>query len=69
MHNCIIQDDDGHWYVVPTNKEKEAESWLTELYRSTEEGDGSDTIADLPDWMCPIDISYFTFDNWKDNNA
>lgn len=27
---CLVQDDDCHWYVIPTSKKKDWEAWLEE---------------------------------------
>ena len=33
----LIQDDDGHWFVIPSNKRSAAEKYFKEVYKYYEE--------------------------------
>lgn len=41
----LIQDDSCHWYVIPSDKRKEALEYLDDPY----------TDLDWPEWLIPID--------------
>jgi len=46
----LTQDDDGHWFVIPTDREEEWSDYLGKVYS------GED--AEQPDWVDEVGGSY-----------
>lgn len=51
MNYCLIQDQDGHWFVVLAEKREEAIKLLEDGF--------------IEDWMMPIDLPKLTFSDYK----
>lgn len=51
----LIKDDDGHWYVIPAEKEDEVERYFQAVYNYWRPGSSYDTeLPDEPDYLTPI---------------
>ena len=62
---CLIKDDDGHWYLTPFDKKKEAEEILESIanYWGNCEYDFIE-CPEIPDWLKQIDGWHrLTFEN------
>lgn len=47
--HVLIQDDDGHWYVIPIAKEAEAERYFAAVYTYWRDGKGN--LPTEPAWL------------------
>jgi hypothetical protein len=59
---CLINDDDGHWYLAPFERRNEAR----EILESIEEAwaEEANEIPEVPDWLKEIDGYHkLTFEN------
>lgn len=56
----LSRDDDGHWYIVPADKEGEWEDWLSL-------NPDDEASWEAPEWAFPIGgaISLVKFSNYR----
>ena len=50
----LIQDYDGHWYVIPSKKRKETEEYFREVDKYWEEMPEDKDEPETPDWLDPV---------------
>ena len=48
---CLINDDDGHWYIIPSNKRGEAEKYFLSVYRFWDEMPEDMECPEEPSWL------------------
>ncbi len=41
---CLVQDDDGHWFVIPAEKQDEFEEYMRKIYDLGE-------YPEEPEWL------------------
>lgn len=60
MGYCIVRDDDGHDYIIPSDKRQEWYDWLDEAYTSND-------FSDQPEWTEPLgcSIDMVVFDDYR----
>ena len=46
----LVNDDDGHWFIIPEEKATEFNAWLKMVYDDYYDGEVSQ-----PEWVKPID--------------
>ena len=63
MNYCVIQDDDGHSFVVPHERKADAEGYLASIC----EEDDQSTSSPLPSYMKEIEgLHTLVFTDWKE---
>jgi hypothetical protein len=67
MMFCLINDDDGHWYIIPADKRIETWNYFEKLYKYYEEMPEDEEEPNEPDWLVKINtsLSYVTFPSYK----
>jgi hypothetical protein len=50
----LISDDDGHWYVIPKDKEQEAICYFEKIYEYYEDMLEDEEEPEMPDWLDEI---------------
>lgn len=67
---CIIQDDDGHYYITALRDKVKAEAWLEKAAKATEMFDCTGEFDVLPDYIMEIDgIHRLVFKQWKETES
>lgn len=60
----MINDDDGHSFIVPANRKKEAEKILDDICQYWNIGDYDLECQEMPEWIRQIDGYHcLTFEN------
>ena len=55
----FTSDDDGHDYIIPTDKQNEWDEYLDLIYNRGE-------YPERPDWAISVNPSCVTFENWSE---
>ena len=64
MKYCFIQDDSGHWYIVPAERGAEANSIMESISDYWRGADYDKECPEKPDWIKESDGPHFiTFEN------
>jgi len=64
---CLVNDDDGHWYVVPEDKRLEAFDYFEKVYKYWDELPEDEVEPEEPAWLEEINtsISYVVFPSYR----
>ena len=64
---CLINDDDGHWFIIPSNKREEAETYFLSIYRYWEEMPDDMECPNEPNWLLPLNVHpmYVAFESYE----
>ena len=47
----LVNDDDGHWYIISEEKKQEFDAWLEIVYSGDMDNEG----YNQPEWAKPVD--------------
>jgi hypothetical protein len=64
---CFVQDDDGHWYIVPEEKRLATFEYFEKVYEYWDKMPEDEEEPDEPDWLVAVNtsISYVVFPSYK----
>jgi hypothetical protein len=64
---CLIQDDDGHWYVIPKDKQESAYKYFEAIYKYYDDMPEDEDEPEQPKWLDEVGgaISNVVFSDYK----
>jgi hypothetical protein len=64
---CLIQDDDGHWFVIPKNKVHATQKYFAAIYKYWDDMPEDEEEPEQPDWLDEVggSISSVVFPSYE----